>query len=46
MIGGGILGLEAARGLKVSWLQVTVVEYFSRLLPRQLDKKGAKFYRG
>ncbi|MBI3601229.1 MAG: NAD(P)/FAD-dependent oxidoreductase [Nitrospinae bacterium] len=42
LIGGGLLGLEAARGLKVRGLDVTVVEFFSRLLPRQLDEKGAK----
>jgi len=42
MIGGGLLGLEAARGLKVRGLDVTVVEFFPRLLPRQLDEKGAK----
>jgi nitrite reductase (NADH) large subunit len=42
LIGGGLLGLEAARGLKVRGLDVTVVEFFSRLLPRQLDEKGGK----
>jgi nitrite reductase (NADH) large subunit len=42
LIGGGLLGLEAARGLKVRGLDVTVVEFFSRLLPRQLDERGAK----
>ena len=42
LIGGGLLGLEAARGLKVRGLNVTVVEFFSRLLPRQLDETGAK----
>ena len=42
LIGGGLLGLEAARGLKVRGLNVSVVEFFSRLLPRQLDEKGGK----
>src|SRR3989338_4299161 len=42
LIGGGLLGLEAARGLKVRGLYVTVVEFFPRLLQRQLDEKGAK----
>ena len=42
LIGGGLLGLEAARGLRVRGLDVTVVEFFPRLLPRQLDEKGAK----
>ncbi|MBI3583634.1 MAG: NAD(P)/FAD-dependent oxidoreductase [Nitrospinae bacterium] len=45
LIGGGLLGLEAARGLKVRGLDVTVVEFFPRLLPRQLDEKGAKVLR-
>ena len=42
LIGGGLLGLEAARGLRVRGLDVTVVEFFPRLLPRQLDEKGGK----
>ncbi|MBC2397531.1 FAD-dependent oxidoreductase [Clostridium tetanomorphum] len=42
VIGGGLLGLEAAGELKKLGLNVTVVEFFKRLLPRQLDEKGAK----
>lgn len=45
LIGGGLLGLEAARGLKIRGLDVTVVEFFPRLLPRQLDERGAKVLR-
>jgi nitrite reductase (NADH) large subunit len=41
VIGGGLLGLEAARGLHLLGLKVTIVEFFPRLLPRQLDDAGA-----
>ncbi len=41
LIGGGLLGLEAGNGLRRAGLQVTVVEVFPRLLPRQLDVAGA-----
>ncbi len=40
VIGGGLLGLETARGLRVRGLDVTVLEYFPWLLPRQLDREG------
>ncbi|MGC8875042.1 MAG: NAD(P)/FAD-dependent oxidoreductase [Chloroflexia bacterium] len=41
VIGGGLLGLEAARALSRLGLEVTVLEYFGHLLPRQLDAEGA-----
>lgn len=41
VLGGGLLGLEAARGLLGFCASVTVLEYFPRLLPRQLDVEGA-----
>lgn len=41
LIGGGLLGLEAGNGLRKLGVSVTVVEYFDRLLPRQLDREGA-----
>ncbi|MDF1515016.1 MAG: FAD-dependent oxidoreductase, partial [Anaerolineae bacterium] len=41
IIGGGLLGLEAARGLKGFCGKITVLEFFPRLLPRQLDIEGA-----
>jgi len=41
LIGGGLLGLEAGNALRRLGKRVTVVEFFPRLLPRQLDDKGA-----
>lgn len=41
LIGGGVLGLEAGYGLMRSGCRITVVEFFPRLLPRQLDEQGA-----
>ena len=37
IIGGGLLGLELANQIKNANLHTTVVEFFPRLLPRQLD---------
>lgn len=37
VIGGGLLGLEAARGMSARGARVTVVEHENRLMPRQLD---------
>jgi ferredoxin-nitrate reductase len=37
VIGGGLLGLEAARGLRERGLQVTVVHLAGRLMEQQLD---------
>lgn len=37
VVGGGLLGLEAAHGLVELGKQVTVLEFFPYLLPRQLD---------
>ena len=42
VIGGGLLGLETARALRTAGLDVTVVEFFPYLLPRQLDAEGAQ----
>jgi nitrite reductase (NADH) large subunit len=41
LIGGGLLGLEAGNGLRKLGLAITVVEFFPRLLPRQMDVPGA-----
>lgn len=42
LIGGGLLGLEAANGLRKRGLKVTVVERNPRMLPRQMDPEGAR----
>ena len=42
VVGGGLLGLETARALNTAGLEVTVVEFFPYLLPRQLDEEGAE----
>jgi nitrite reductase (NADH) large subunit len=42
IIGGGLLGLETGNGFVKRGKSVTVVEFFPRLLPRQLDTPGAK----
>ena len=42
LIGGGLLGLEAGNALMKLGKKVMVVEFFPRLLPRQLDVDGAK----
>lgn len=41
VIGGGLLGLEAAWALKERGLTVNVVEFFPYLLPKQLDEELA-----
>ena len=41
IIGGGLLGLEIARAIRTRGASVQVVEFFPRLLPRQLDTEGA-----
>ena len=38
VVGGGLLGLEAAAGLLTRGVQVTVVELAERLMPQQLDR--------
>jgi nitrite reductase (NADH) large subunit len=45
LIGGGLLGLEAGNALRKLGKKVCVVEFFPRLLPRQLDGKGAELLR-
>ena len=41
VIGGGLLGLEAANGLKLRGMNVTVVHLMPWLMERQLDKTAA-----
>jgi nitrite reductase (NADH) large subunit len=43
VIGGGLLGLEAARGLQVRGCDVTVVHLVDALMERQLDRTGAGY---
>lgn len=42
VLGGGLLGIETAHALAKNGKKVTVVEYFPRLLPRQMDSDGAE----
>ncbi len=48
VIGGGLLGLESARGVCTAFpeLTVTILEYAEHLLMRQLDHEGAEILRG
>jgi nitrite reductase (NADH) large subunit len=43
VIGGGLLGLEAARGLQVQGCDVTVVHLMDTLMERQLDAIGGAY---
>lgn len=43
VIGGGLLGLEAARGLQVQGCDVTVVHLADWLMDRQLDSIGGRY---
>jgi nitrite reductase (NADH) large subunit len=46
VIGGGLLGLEAANGLNARGMNVTVVHLGEWLLERQLDRVAAEMLRG
>ena len=46
VIGGGLLGLEAARGLQVQGCDVTVVHLMATLMERQLDPNAGNFLAG
>ncbi|TMD03822.1 MAG: NAD(P)/FAD-dependent oxidoreductase, partial [Chloroflexi bacterium] len=46
VIGGGLLGLEAAYGLRRRGVEVSVVHLMDRLMERQLDAVGARVLRG
>jgi nitrite reductase (NADH) large subunit len=45
VIGGGLLGLEAARGLQVQGCDVSVVHLMDTLMERQLDPAGGAYLR-
>jgi nitrite reductase (NADH) large subunit len=46
VIGGGLLGLEAARGLQVQGCDVTVVHLMQTLMERQLDPDAGNYLAG
>jgi nitrite reductase (NADH) large subunit len=46
VIGGGLLGLEAAAGLKARGMEVTVVHLMGHLMERQLDVNAGYLLRG
>jgi len=46
VIGGGLLGLEAARGLLTHNVEVTVIEANTQLMPAQLDEESAQMLKG
>ena len=45
VIGGGLLGLEAANALRLLGLETRVVEFAPRLMPVQLDESGGALLR-
>lgn len=45
VLGGGLLGLEAAKALVDLGLETHVVEFAQRLMPRQLDEAGSTVLR-
>lgn len=44
VVGGGVLGLEAASELKSLGLNITIVEMASRIFPRQLDEEASVLF--
>ncbi|MGL5964082.1 MAG: NAD(P)/FAD-dependent oxidoreductase [Fusobacteriaceae bacterium] len=42
IVGGGVLGLEAACAMHELGLEVSIVEIMQRVLPRQLDENGSE----
>ncbi|MCP2240529.1 NAD(P)/FAD-dependent oxidoreductase [Thermoanaerobacterium thermosaccharolyticum] len=42
VVGGGLLGLEAAWSLRQAGYEMNVIEFFPRLLPKQSDEEGSK----
>jgi len=45
ILGGGVLGLEIGNALRNIGKSVTLVEFFPRLLPRQMDVEGSRIFR-
>ena len=46
VVGGGLLGLEFAAALIARGIEVSVLEYFPTIMPRQLDPAGAQIFAG
>jgi nitrite reductase (NADH) large subunit len=47
VIGGGLLGLEAAKAMiDLGITETTVIEFAPRLMPRQIDDAGSKILKG
>ena len=46
VIGGGLLGLEAAKGLQLQGMDVTVVHLAKWLMETQLDERAGKLLQG
>jgi len=46
ILGAGVLGLEIGNALRNIGKSVTFVEYFPRLLPRQMDIEGSRIFMG
>lgn len=44
VIGGGLLGLEAAHALAKKGLDTTIIEVLPRMMTRQLDEKAAELF--
>ena len=42
VLGGGLLGLEAANAVKGLGLDATIIEYANGLMPRQLNQNGSR----
>jgi nitrite reductase (NADH) large subunit len=46
VIGGGLLGLEAAHKISETGISVSLIESMPRLLPKQLDEEGSEIFAG
>lgn len=46
VIGGGLLGLEAARGMQPTNTSVTIIEHVDRLMANQLDERSGELLKG
>lgn len=45
IIGGGLLGLEAAHKISETGIEVSLIECMPRLLPKQLDEEGSEIFK-